>query len=81
MTDHNQEINDSIGIVKGDTQSQVVIAHFDVDIDHYEVKGPDSDHWGPDDERPSGQPVTANVNEDGETIEVKGPDPDQWGAS
>lgn len=52
-----------------------------------ELKGPDPEIWGPDEERPDSlanqgsQGVAAGtVQDEGTAEEVKGPDPDIWGA-
>lgn len=74
MADHSQEITDGIGVADAPDFAP------DPNTDHVEVKGPDSEEWGDDEDRPSSTIIpTSAVNEDGEPIEVKGPDPAVWG--
>lgn len=48
-----------------------------------DLKGPDAEVWGADEERPQGAPTsqgvpTGEIINEGQEDEVKGPDPDVW---
>lgn len=51
-------------------------------FDPTEVKGPDPEVWGEDEDRPPSEIsliVTDPVDDEGNPMEVKGPDPKVWG--
>lgn len=88
MTDHNVEIEDGIGIVKGVDTEPTAVPDWGLDENGFmteeylatvPVKGPDPEVWGDDDDRPTSEPYTAaeQLDEEGNPMEIKGPDPEQ----
>jgi hypothetical protein len=79
MTDHAQEITDGIGVVKGEADNTGEPDPESI-FDPEEVKGPDPDEWGDDEDRPKlYDQETEPVDDEGNPMDVKGPDPKVWG--